>query len=258
MSLSFINTTHILPHFHTFSTLLTFFSLRLSIVTLLFLHPLLISSLTSPSRHTHSPHSSRPDTVLQGEGSSLLLSPCDPSRPYTLKCIFHPSDPLWLQEGVNDKHDTTRAKRVPECSVHITVKRATTRIEWEAPVMPISCGMVLTSDVLCAKIVCDSDNSDNSFTESKNGGNTGGSYDGDDNNNDKGGLEKQQDKSSAVSLSGVTAPSLTLTSVASRGLTPFTAQGLALSLIRYRLVETDTPLRVGVSTITEPGIYTIR
>ena len=171
---------------------------------------------------------------MQGEGSSLLLPPCDPSHPYTLKCIFHPSDPLWLQEGTE-----TRARRVPECSVRITVNRAATRIDWEAPVLPISCGTVLTPEVLCAKIVCVSDTD-------RNGG------------NDVNGSDQHKDKGLAVSSSGVTSPSLTLPSVASRGLTPLTAQGLALSLVRYRLVETDTPLDVGVSTISEPGIYTIR
>ena len=173
---------------------------------------------------------------MQGEGSTLLLPPCDPSRPYTLKCIFRPSDPLWLQEGTE-----TRARRVPECSVRITVNRATTRIDWEAPVMPIPCGTVLTPEVLRAKIVCVSDNS----TE-RNGG------------SDVNGSDKLKDKGSTVLSSGITPGSLILPSVASRGLNPLTAQGLALSLVRYRLVETDTPLHVGVSTISEPGIYTIR
>ena len=170
---------------------------------------------------------------MKEEGSSLLLPPCDPSRPYTLKCIFHSSDPLWLAPpGVE-----TRARPVPECSVRVIVTRASTRMEWEAPVMPISCGVILTTDVLCARVVCVSENN-----------HVWG--------NEDNGSDKQQDKGSVVPSSGVSPRGLT--SVASRGLTPVSAQGLALSLVRYRLVETDTPLHAGVSVINEPGIYTIR
>ena len=175
---------------------------------------------------------------MTGEGSGLLLPPCDPSRPYTLKCIFQPSDPLWLQEGPE-----TRARLVPECSVRVTVTRASTRIDWTAPVLPIPCGVVLTSDLLCARVVWASDIP-----------NIHGDL------GDKG-SDKHQDKGSALTSRG-------LTSVASRGLLPVHTpgpglepglkSGLAMSLVRYRLVETNIPLHVGVSVISQPGIYTIR